>query len=180
VKERLWKKENDLPELLVTLFKAKEDVKDERDGETVWRGVAEALENRASALRLLANMEREFNKPTPGIDLFSEGLAVLCSEVQAPPIRPAEIIAFRKAYAPGAMFEFPVGKEPADEYVKRTGCMVIATLGYIVHTGDGKVGIEVDAANPWPWERDGKPPLEPTKPGAPKKDEKAEEKKDGD
>jgi hypothetical protein len=61
--------------------------------------------------------------------------------------------------------------------------MVIATLGYIVHTGDGKVGIEVDAANPWPWERDGKPPLEPVKPGQEpkpeeKKDGKAEEKKD--
>ncbi|HET6163716.1 MAG TPA: hypothetical protein VFG37_08615 [Planctomycetota bacterium] len=174
VKERLYQ-EKDLPELLVTIFKAKEDVKDVRDGETVWRGVAEKLENRASALELLANLEREFNKPTPGIDLFSEGLAVLCAEVQAPPIRPAEIIAFRKAYAPGAMFEFPVGKEPADEFVKRTGCMVIATLGYIVHTGDGKVGIEVDAANPWPWERDGKPPLEPVKPGA----AKPEEEKDG-
>jgi hypothetical protein len=180
VKERLYK-ETDLPELLVTLFKAKEDVKDERDGEVVWRGVAEKLENRACALELLANLEREFNKPTPGIDLFSEGLAILCNEVQAPPIRPSEIIAFRKAYAPKAMFEFPVGKEPADEFVKRTGCMVIATLGYVVHTGDGKVGIEVDAANPWPWERDGKPPLEPEKPGSEKKDEKKddEKKKDG-
>ena len=177
VKERLWK-EADLAELLVTIFKAKEDVKDERDGDVVWRGVAEKLENRACALELLANLEREFNKPTPGIDLFSEGLAVLCNEVQAPPIRVAEILAFRKAYAPGVMFEFPIGKEPADEFVKRTGCMVIATLGYIVHTGGGKVGIEVDAANPWPWERDGKPPLEPVKPGAEKKDEKAEEKPD--
>jgi hypothetical protein len=175
VKERLYK-ETDLPELLVTLFKAKEDVKDERDGEVVWRGVAEKLENRACALELLANLEREFNKPTPGIDLFSEGLAILCNEVQAPPIRPAEIIAFRKAYAPKVMFEFPVGKEPADEFVKRTGCMVIATLGYVVHTGDGKVGIEVDAQNPWPWERDGKPPLEPEKPG---QEPKPEEKKDG-
>jgi hypothetical protein len=162
VKERLGQ-EKELPEHLVLLFRAKADVKEERDGEVIYRGVAEKLENRVCALELLGRLQREFNREPPGIDLFSEALAILSSEVQSGLVDPGGIIAFRKAYKPHVRFNFPIGKEPADEFVKREAIMTIATLGYVIWTGDGKIGIEVDANDPWPWERDGKPPLVPEK-----------------
>jgi len=162
VKERLGQ-EKELPEHLVALFRAKVDVKEERDGEVIWRGVAEKLENRVSALELLGRLQREFNREPPGIDLFSEAFAIICSEVQAGLVDPGRVVAFRKAYTPHVRLEFPVGKEPADEFVKREAILTVATMGYVIWTGDGKIGIEVDANDPWPWERDGKPPLVPEK-----------------
>jgi hypothetical protein len=162
VKERLGQ-EKELPEHLVLLFRSKADVKEQRDGETIYRGVQEKLENRVSALELMARMQREYNKEPPGIDLFSEALAILSSEVQSGLVDPGGVIAFRKAYTPHVRFNFAVVKEPADEFVKREAIMTIATLGYVIWTGDGKIGIEVDANDPWPWERDGKPPLTPEK-----------------
>lgn len=162
VKARL-EKERELPEQLVTLFRAKADVKEDRDGEPVYRGVNEKLENRVLALELLSNIQREFNRD-PGIDLFSEALAIVASETHAGLVDPGGVLKFRKENQPHVRFEFSVVKEPADEYVKRAAIQTICNLGYIIWTGDGKVGIEVDAQNPWPWERDGKPPLTPEKP----------------
>jgi hypothetical protein len=162
VKARL-EKEREFPEQLVTLFRAKADVKEDRDGESVYRGVNEKLENRVLALELLSNIEREFNRD-PGIDLFSEALAIVASETRAGLVDPGGVLKFRKENKPHVRFEFAVVKEPADEYVKRAAIQTIANLGYVIWTGDGKIGIEVDAENPWPWERDGKPPLTPEKP----------------
>jgi hypothetical protein len=186
VKERL-KREREIDDQLVTLFRARADVKEERDGETLYRGVAEKLENRVMALQLLSNIEREFNREPPGVDLFSEAFAIAAGEVHAGVIDPGAVLKFRKDYAPHVLFEFAVVKEPADDFVKRAAIQTIANLGYIIWTGDGKIGIEVDAGNPWPWERDGKPPLTPEKPedDAPKADPpdppqpKPEPKKDG-
>ena len=181
VKERL-KKERELDDHLVTLFRAKADVKEERDGETIYRGVAEKLENRVMALQLLSNIEREFNREPPGVDLFSEAFAIAAAEVHAGVIDPGAVVKFRKDYAPHVLFEFSVIKEPADDFVKRAAIQTMANLGYVIWTGEGKIGIEVDAENPWPWERDGKPPLTPEKPEekAPDADPKpAEPKKDG-
>jgi hypothetical protein len=186
VKERL-KQERELDDQLVTLFHAKADVKEDRDGESVYRGVAEKLENRVMALQLLSNIEREFNREPPGVDLFSEAFAIAAGEVHAGIVDPGAVVKFRKENVPHVRFEFAAVKEPADDFVKRAAIQTIANLGYVIWTGDGKIGIEVDAENPWPWERDGKPPLTPEKPedDAPKAEpadppqQKPEPKKDG-
>lgn len=181
VKERL-KQERELDDQLVTLFRAKADVKEDRDGEAVYRGVAEKLENRVMALQLLSNIEREFNREPPGVDLFSEAFAIACSEVHAGLVDPGSVLKFRKDNVPHVRFEFPAVKEPADDFVKRAAIQTIANLGYVIWTNDGKIGIEVDAENPWPWERDGKPPLTPEKPEGetPAVDPKADDTKKGE
>src|SRR5262249_50730237 len=104
--KELLKGRRDLPDLLVAITRARADVKEGSGADVVYKAVLDKLENRVLALQLLSNMEREFNRGTPGIDVFNEGLMVLCAELGATPPNLADLAAFRKAYVPHKRFEF--------------------------------------------------------------------------
>ncbi len=151
VKELLGS-EPDLPALLATFVRSKEEVREEGGAaDAPWLAIAEKVENRVLALQLLARVQREWNRDPAGLDLFAESYALLCVEVQAPLLPFAEIVAFRRARAPGLVFEIPIGRAPSDPWVKGACCQAIANLGYIVSTVAGRVRIEADGESPWPW-----------------------------
>lgn len=155
VKERIGK-EPDLPVLLATLVRSKRDVREEEGGaDARWLAVEEKLENRVLSLQLLALIQREWNRDPAGLDLFAEAHALLCVEVQAPLPDFAELAAFRAARAPGLVFEVAIVRPPSDAWVQRACGQAIANLGYVVNTVSGRIRIEADGENPWPWPRAG-------------------------
>ena len=151
VKERLGR-EIDLPVLLGTLVRSKQDLREEGGAaDAPYLEVEEKVENRVLALQLLALIQREWNRDPAGLDLFAEAHAVLCIEVQAPLPDFAELAAFRAARAPGLVFEVAIVRPPGDAWVQRACCQAIANLGYVVNTVAGRIRIEADGENPWPW-----------------------------
>ncbi|MBM4013458.1 MAG: hypothetical protein FJ293_00625 [Planctomycetes bacterium] len=154
LKERIGR-EGDLPALLVALAQSREDIReDPTDAQSPYVVVLEKTENRTLALQLLALIEREWNR-RPGLDVFAEAYGLLCLEIQAPLQPIAEVVAFRKARAPGLELTIPVRRTPDDPWIRGACCQAIANLGYIVHTEPTRIRIEVDAANPWPWAEQG-------------------------
>ncbi|MSR48030.1 MAG: hypothetical protein EXS13_13390 [Planctomycetes bacterium] len=153
VKERIGK-EVDLAEYLAALVRAREDVRaDPAAANSPYVAVMEKLENRVLALQLLALIEREWNRRC-GLDLFAESYGLLCIEIQAPLQSIAEVVAFRRARAPGLELTIPTRHTPDDPWVRGGCCQALANLGYIVHTEPRRIRIEVDAKNPWPWPGD--------------------------
>jgi hypothetical protein len=179
VRERLGK-ENDLPALLATLYRAKEDVNegeaeggedggdggDSSDGAAANDGspasdvvtsssrfiaVADKLENRVLALQLLALIQREWNRDPGGLDLFAEAYAILSAEIQAPVMAVADVVTFRASTAPDRVLDIPVGHPPDDTFVQGAACQTIANLGFVVHTSPTGIKVEPDPEHPWPW-----------------------------
>jgi hypothetical protein len=150
VKERIGR-ESDLTALLAAIVQSREDVRvDAADPQSPFVAVLEKTENRTLALQLLALIEREWNR-RPGIDVFAEAYGLLCTEIQAPLQSIAEVVAFRKARAPGLELTIPVRRTPDDPWIRGACCQAIANLGYIVHTEPTRIRIQVDPENPWPW-----------------------------